>query len=62
MPITFPFFLFAKPMQSALRWIRIDLGPAQVDSIGADPSLAEAQRKIAQGLPPHLRRDVMRDE
>lgn len=57
MPITFPFFLFAKPVQSALRWVRIDLGPSL-----PDPSLAEAQRRLAESLPPHLRRDMIRDE
>lgn len=57
MPITFPFFLFAKPAENALRWIRLDIGPSLPDAC-----LAEAQRKIAERLPPHLRRDVMRDE
>jgi len=57
MPIAFPFFLFAKPIEGALRWIRIDKGPPL-----PDPSLAEAQRRIAEQLPPHLRRDVLRDE
>ena len=57
MPIDFPFFLFAKPTQSVLRWIRLDTRPTAPDS-----SLAEAQRRIAQSLPPHLRRDVLRDE
>ena len=57
MPIDFPFFLFAKPTQSVLRWIRLDTRlPAP------DPGLAETQRRIAQSLPPHLRRDVLRDE
>ena len=57
MPIAFPFFLFAKPAQSALRWIRLDTGPPP-----PGPSLAETQRRIAASLPPHLRRDVLRDE
>ena len=57
MPITFPFFLFAKPVQGALRWIRLDAGPPPLDC-----SALEAQRRIAQSLPPHLRRDVLRDE
>ena len=57
MPITFPFFLFAKPAQSVLRWIRIDTGPP-----APEISPEEAQRRIAQSLPPHLRRDVLRDE
>jgi hypothetical protein len=57
MPIAFPFFLFAKPTQSVLRWIRLDMGPPALDA-----GLAEAQRRIAESLPPHLRRDVLRDE
>jgi len=57
MPIAFPFFLFAKPAQGVLRWIRLDTGPPP-----PGPSLAETQRRIAESLPPHLRRDVLRDE
>ena len=57
MPISFPFFLFARPIENALRWIRLDADPPLPDT-----SLAEARRKIAQSLPPHLRRDVIRDE
>jgi hypothetical protein len=57
MPIAFPFFLFAKSVGRALRWIRLDTGPPP-----SDPSVAEAQRRIAESLPPHLRRDVSRDE
>ena len=57
MPIDFPFFLFAKPTQSVLRWIRLDTGPPAPDA-----NLAEAQRRIAESLPSHLRRDVLRDE
>ncbi len=57
MPIAFPFFLFARPVQGALRWIRLDTRPPPLD-----PGVAEAQRRIAESLPPHLRRDVLRDE
>ena len=62
MPIDFPFFLFAKPAESILRWIRLDAGPLLPDASTVDPAWAEAQRRIAERLPPHLRRDVMRDE
>jgi hypothetical protein len=65
MPITFPFFLFAKPIENALRWIRLDARPSPIDlglADRPDPGLAEAQRRIAESLPPHLRRDLIRDE
>jgi hypothetical protein len=61
MPIAFPFFLFAKPAESALRWIRLDTGPPLAD-LKPDPRLIEVQRRLAERLPPHLRRDVLRDE
>jgi hypothetical protein len=60
MPIAFPFFLFAKPAE-ALRWIRLDTGPP-LAGLKPDPRLIEAQRRVAERLPSHLRRDVFRDE
>ena len=60
MPITFPFLLFAKPAE-ALRWIRLDTGPP-LAALEPGPRLVEAQRRLAERLPPHLRRDVFRDE
>jgi hypothetical protein len=62
MPIAFPFFLFAKPSESVLRWIRFDAGPSLPGAGAPDPTWAEAQKRIAERLPPHLRRDVLRDE
>jgi hypothetical protein len=62
MPITFPFFLFSRPVENALRWIRIDASPSLPDPGFTDPRLAEAQRRILERLPPHLRRDLFRDE
>lgn len=62
MPISFPFFLFAKPMQGALRWIRLDTAARPPDAGLPDPTWAEAQRRIAENLPPRLRGDVLRDE
>ncbi len=61
MPITFPFFLFAKPAENVLRWIRIDRA-ALADSSLPESSWSGARRRIAERLPPHLRHDVLRDE
>ncbi|MEI9890199.1 MAG: hypothetical protein WDN45_05850 [Caulobacteraceae bacterium] len=62
MPTAFPFFLFAGPAEHALRWIRIDKGPPSLDPSLPNRDWAGAQRRIAESLPPHLRRDVLRDE
>jgi len=62
MPISFPFLLFAKPAQTALRWIRLDLGPPPANPPLGEAEPARLERALAGHLPPRLKRDVLRDE
>jgi hypothetical protein len=62
MPISFPFFLFAEPAQRALRWIRIDLSPPLPERSPGETERIRLERDLEARLPPHLRRDVLRDE
>ncbi len=62
MPISFPFFLFAKPALNALRWIRIE---RETPLSGLSPGEAERvmlELALFVRLPPRLARDVLRDE
>ncbi|MGZ5987154.1 MAG: hypothetical protein ACXWK7_19685 [Caulobacteraceae bacterium] len=62
MPISFPFFLFAKPALSALRWIRIERDIPLDGLSPGDAERAALERALAERLPPRLARDVLRDE
>ncbi|HEY4030948.1 MAG TPA: hypothetical protein VGM25_11435 [Caulobacteraceae bacterium] len=62
MPISFPFFLLAKPLAEALRWIRTDLDPPLPGLSPGEAERVRLERVLARRLPPHLARDVLRDE
>jgi hypothetical protein len=62
MPISFPFLLFAKPLGSALRWIRTDLDPRLPGPPAGEADRARLEQDLAGRLPPRLARDVLRDE
>ena len=62
MPISFPFFLFAKPLGAALRWIRTDLDPPLPDLPPGEAERVRLEQDLARRLPPPLARDVLRDE
>jgi len=62
MPLSFPFLLFAKPLGSALRWIRTDLDPPLPYLPTGEADRARLESELGRRLPPHLARDVLRDE
>ena len=62
MPISFPFFLFAGPAQSVLRWIRIERVPPLPDLSPGEAERVRLQQELARRLPARLARDILRDE
>ena len=62
MPITFRFFLFARPALDALKLIRLERHAPLYGQRVQDAQQAELSREIAKRLPPRLQRDVLRDE
>jgi hypothetical protein len=62
MPISFPFFLFAGPAQSVLRWVRIERAPCLPDLGPGEADRVRLEQELARRLPPRLARDILRDE
>lgn len=62
MPISFPFFLFAKPALNALRWIRIERDMPLSDLSPGEAERVMLERALSERLPPRLARDMLRDE
>ena len=62
MPISFPFFLFAKPALNALRWIRIERDTPLSDLSPGEAGRVMLERALSERLPPRIARDVLRDE
>jgi hypothetical protein len=62
MPIAFRFLPFAAPALKALLWIRFDAGAPLHGPRVADQQQAILVRELAKRPPPHLARDVLRDE
>jgi hypothetical protein len=62
MPITFRFFLFARPALDALKLVRFEARAPQHGPPAQDVQQARLAEELAKRLPPHLQRDVLRDE
>jgi hypothetical protein len=62
MPISIRFLLFTRPVFDAIKLIRFEPGVQWHFQRPLDAQQAMLARELAKRLPPHLTRDVLRDE
>jgi hypothetical protein len=62
MPISIRFLLFTRPVFEAIKLIRFEPGVRWHYQRPLDAQQAMLAQELAKRLPPHLKRDVLRDE